>query len=422
MIKDRYRGEFVKLSLIICVYNTKRHYLEECLFSIVNSTLSVRSDDGKTIDYEICLVDDGSDIDYSDLVEKYRVRYFKTENRGILSARLYGIGAASGEYMAFVDSDDAVSFNYHRLLLERAEREKSDIVIGDWAFYTETSQFYCANDSTVFSNISREENIPDLLFEKSGKEHSYYVLWNKLYRRDLLLKVKKRIERLLLPRGYNYSEDVLMNFFAYLNAERLINAHGGYYLYRIHGDQSVNVVSEQRLREQIESMSMTFDVIKSSLPPEKRYLMHRIHEWELLMSRTHYSHARALGYKRLFPLIKRAYDADVLRLSNKSDSYAYMSSRLLPDNRAKIDSSLLKALLDGVRYIRYCDDEYISSAVDSLVECGFRLARADCAAFSLPRAERPLKKRLLHNSLIYKLGNALFPKGSRVRAKIKRLL
>ena len=64
----------MKLSIIVCLYNTNRKYFEDCLFSITNSTLNKK-------DYEILVIDDGSDSDYSDITEKYGARLIKTENR-----------------------------------------------------------------------------------------------------------------------------------------------------------------------------------------------------------------------------------------------------------------------------------------------------------------------------------------------------
>ena len=87
----------MKLSIIICIYNTAIDYLAECIESITNSTL--KELDGN---YEICMVDDGSTVDYTDLVNKYRINYKKTENRGILAARTTGVEMASGDYDGFV--------------------------------------------------------------------------------------------------------------------------------------------------------------------------------------------------------------------------------------------------------------------------------------------------------------------------------
>ena len=108
----------MKLSIIICVYNTDYDYLDKCLTSLTRSTLgnATMLKDEK-IEYEIIFVDDGSSKDYTSLVEKYGVRYTKTENQGIFLARALGISLATGDYIAFCDSDDTVSFNYHLPML-----------------------------------------------------------------------------------------------------------------------------------------------------------------------------------------------------------------------------------------------------------------------------------------------------------------
>ena len=56
----------MKLSIVICVYNTDKAYLYECISSIFSSTLS---------DYEIVLIDDGSTLDYSDIIKEYKLKY-----------------------------------------------------------------------------------------------------------------------------------------------------------------------------------------------------------------------------------------------------------------------------------------------------------------------------------------------------------
>ena len=97
----------MKLSVIVCLYNTKKEYLDKCLRSIRESTL-------KNDEYELLVIDDGSSESYDEIIKKYNPVYVKTPNRGLLSARLYGIMIAKGEYIAFCDSDDSVSFNYYK--------------------------------------------------------------------------------------------------------------------------------------------------------------------------------------------------------------------------------------------------------------------------------------------------------------------
>ena len=66
----------IRLSIIICVFNTDKELLAKCLESITNSTLmEIKSD------YETLIVDDGSYGDYSDIAKRYGARLLKTKKR-----------------------------------------------------------------------------------------------------------------------------------------------------------------------------------------------------------------------------------------------------------------------------------------------------------------------------------------------------
>ena len=180
----------MKLSIVICVYNTPKKYLRAGFESIRSSTISKY--DGE---YEICMVDDGSCEDYSDLISEFNINATKTENRGIFAARSLGAKIAQGEYIIFCDSDDTVSFNYYLPMLELAEREKTDIVINDWAYNVNQLKYYCKNDVTIKKNIDlKDEEIISFFVKQRGRYFSLFVLWNKLYKGELLKKAFLEIE------------------------------------------------------------------------------------------------------------------------------------------------------------------------------------------------------------------------------------
>ncbi|MBQ3235622.1 MAG: glycosyltransferase [Clostridia bacterium] len=116
----------IKVSIIVPVYNVK-DYLEECLNSLVNQTLS---------DIEIVLVNDGS-TDGSDVIcehyasEYKNVTYITQQNQGQSVARNVGVSRAIGEYILFVDSDDYVVLNACERLYNTAVQTGADIVSGD---------------------------------------------------------------------------------------------------------------------------------------------------------------------------------------------------------------------------------------------------------------------------------------------------
>ncbi len=90
-----------KISVIVPVYNMEK-YLEECLDSIIAQTLS---------DIEIICINDGSKDNSLPLLKDYaakdsRIIIIDKENEGVGKARNDGIRSATGEFIAFMDSDD----------------------------------------------------------------------------------------------------------------------------------------------------------------------------------------------------------------------------------------------------------------------------------------------------------------------------
>lgn len=89
------------ISVLMPVYNTKEEFLREAIESILNQTYQ---------DFELIVLDDGSDNDISEIVGSYkdeRIKFYKNEvNLGIGKTRNKLLELATGEYIAFQDSDD----------------------------------------------------------------------------------------------------------------------------------------------------------------------------------------------------------------------------------------------------------------------------------------------------------------------------
>lgn len=86
------------ISVIIPAYN-RANYVTKAIDSVLAQTYT---------DYEIIVVDDGSTDNTKDVLQPYmdRINYIYQENRGVSAARNTGIQVASGNWMAFLDSDD----------------------------------------------------------------------------------------------------------------------------------------------------------------------------------------------------------------------------------------------------------------------------------------------------------------------------
>ena len=412
----------MNLSIIVCVYNTPRELFKRCLSSLKQSTLF--SPDSK-YSAEIIMIDDGSLTDYSDLIEEYGLRCVKTENQGIFRARAFGVSLASGEYVTFVDSDDTVSFNYHCPMLEKAESDHADIVINDWAYHTDSSRYYTDADSTITTEnmrLSNSEAITAFLSQE-GREHSYYVLWNKLYSRELLsLATNKAQEDSREIERYNYSEDALINFYAFLNAKIVVNLHTGYYFYRIHSSQSVRVTREHTLKSQISQMSLTLNKMDSAIKSHQNYdsLREHIQAWREFIARSHFTHAKSGSFTSLYSYIRDKYGVEKLKRSTYRDEICGMRCTPLPDNFTEIDAALFSAWKRGVAPAPPQKSiTYVGRTIDYFIAHGLKSAHE---APQVPNAEIPFKKRLLFNKALMRIARVLFPKGSKIRSFLKKRL
>lgn len=111
-----------KVSLIVPVYNTSK-YLEKCINSLINQTLD---------DIEIIIINDGSTDNSEKIIKKFndkRIKYIAKQNEGIGKTRNLGIEKATGEYLAFVDSDDYLSIDFCEKMYKKATSDNCDIVI-----------------------------------------------------------------------------------------------------------------------------------------------------------------------------------------------------------------------------------------------------------------------------------------------------
>ena len=407
----------MKLSIIICVYNTAIDYLKDCLNSISNSTLNC--------EYEIVFVDDGSSLDYTSLLSEHNISYYKIENRGHFGARLYGIKAARGEYVAFVDSDDTVSKNYHRPMLEKAEMTDADIVINSWAFHTDRTKRVCINDSSMANKIDVSGD--DILLTytaQRGREHSYFVNWNKLYKRSLLLKTIEELDNLgISDKRLTFSEDALMNFFNFKNAKKAVNINSGFYFYRIHGAQSVNASSINKIKTQVECMCFTFDVMEKNVGNNKHRgeILENISDWKGLMSRTHFSYAKAARSEELCSFVKNKYGMNKIAPPTAEDGFVYSVSELLGDNFSEIDESLTK-IYDASRPLTARFEKHSKCISRILKSMKHPVVYSRCGEFTVPRRDIKLRDRIIHNPIVYRIGMILFKKGSKLRNFLKKRL
>ena len=205
----------MKLSVIIPVYNTAPNFVDECISSCINKG------------YEVIVVNDGSTIDYSQLLSKYKsIKYIKTNNRGLSAARNLGMFLATGEYIFFLDSDDILIEDGINSMLKNTINNEivlSKIYINKNGNINQNYSFY--NES--FKIKDKEELIKSILL-LDQKFTCVDTVWAKLYNRSFLEK-----NNITFNTNIRNSEDVLFNYECYSKANDIYFCNDYSYLYRV---------------------------------------------------------------------------------------------------------------------------------------------------------------------------------------------
>ena len=163
------------ISVIVPVYNVEK-YLEECLDSIQNQTYS---------DIEVILVNDGSTDKSKEICGKYckqdnRFQLLNQENQGLSAARNSGVAASTGEFIAFVDSDDIILPNYLETLMYYM-REDVDIVESQFTISKEEFLAESYKELTILFEGNSQEAVK--IFPKHVLNVNAVI---KLYRRPIV--------------------------------------------------------------------------------------------------------------------------------------------------------------------------------------------------------------------------------------------
>ena len=213
--------EMPLVSIIVPVYNAQSH-LSRCLESICGQEYK---------NLELIVINDGSKDKSLPVCEEFRkkdsrILLVDKANSGVSDTRNLGLKLAGGKYVQFVDSDDYIAPDYTARLVEAAEKTGADLVISP---YTMVIPAGASKPEQVLEKIQDDlgvmhvarppENreygfLPEGVYDKDtfarrlmDKPASYFysVLWNKLYRRDLIQMAHIRFEHVV------YAEDQLFN-------------------------------------------------------------------------------------------------------------------------------------------------------------------------------------------------------------------
>ena len=195
------------VSIIVPVYNAEKT-IGRCIDSILGQQYT---------DFELLLVDDGSKDGSGAICDSYaladsRVQVIHKENTGVSDTRNIGISRARGVYLQFLDSDDWITPDATKLLVETARDHDCDLVISD--FYRVVGERVSRKGDIDEDRVLTREEYAAHMMEQPA-DFYYGVLWNKLYRRDIV-----ESHRLRMDPELSWCEDFMFNLEYIRHAQR----------------------------------------------------------------------------------------------------------------------------------------------------------------------------------------------------------
>lgn len=207
-----------KVSIIVPVYNAEK-YISRCIDSILTQEFT---------DFELILVNDGSKDNSGSICDGYakndpRVQVIHKENTGVSNSRNLALDKASGTYIQFLDSDDWITPDATKLFVRSAEENNCDLVISD--FYRVVGERLSQKGDIEIDTVMTQEEFASCMMENPA-DFYYGVLWNKLYRRDIIESHHLRMDETI-----SWCEDFMFNLEYIRYADSFFALHIPVYYY-----------------------------------------------------------------------------------------------------------------------------------------------------------------------------------------------
>ena len=187
------------ISVVVPVYNVEE-YLRQCLDSILTQTYR---------DLELILVDDGSTDASGEICEEYaakdsRVKVVRRRNGGMAAARNTGLDLVSGEYVAFVDSDDYICETMFETLRRAIVENDADLAQCNFERVKDDGKPAPSRLQAppLFDGVLSSENALEKLAGQNS--FAYNCVWNKLYKAELFKELRFPIVEICEDNFFTY--------------------------------------------------------------------------------------------------------------------------------------------------------------------------------------------------------------------------
>ena len=217
------------ISIIIPVYNGEKYICD------IYANIKKANYDGE---YEIIFINDGSKDRSAEILDKLSeedssVKVIHQQNKGVCVARNAGLDNASGEYICFLDVDDAIDVNYFKIFMDCIERENVEV-----AFCYMTPEAEEVNpDCLEYVFYNRNEALSDFLMRKFQ-----IGVCGLLVARDVIAK-----NHLRFMEGYKYGEDLHMAWKIFNSVDRMVYIKAPLYIYKQNEGSTMTRIDASKL-------------------------------------------------------------------------------------------------------------------------------------------------------------------------------
>lgn len=313
-----------KVSVVIPVYGVEK-YIERCARSLFEQTL----DDIEYIFVNDCTIDRSIDIlnevinDYPARKQQVRIVHHE-KNKGLPFARQSGWQVATGEYIANCDSDDWADLNLYEMMYKEAVEKNADIVVCDFMSVRQDGTDRICGLRDV--NASKEDVIKDIMYMRT-----LWCIWNKMFRRDLLLQLKEPPQRYM-------AEDMAVTLPLYNKCEVFAYCQSACYFYNVRTDTASHQTSLEGVVKNYKEITENFAIVQRFYSKEDKK-----GTYKRALNNVHFFHIMSL-----LPYIKEKEVRQLLRECPLSVFYYMITDRKAKTTRRKKAFKLLMKRLLGL--------------------------------------------------------------------------
>ncbi len=328
-----------KISVITPAYNAEA-FLRETLDSLVNQTFK---------NFEVIIVNDGSTDSTPVIIEEYCEKYsnfksFAQNNSGVSKARNKGIDEASGEYLAFLDSDDIYDPKALEKMYKVAFENDAELVVGISGHF---NSFHSPTHLNTTTLVEKEFIDP---FDEG-------LIWtfsqsNKLFLRDKVNETNSRFPDL------KYAEDgAFVLRFAY-QCKRIIGCPFKVVSYRKHdfweGTSATQNNNVEYIYDYLKAHELIYTAASNGL---KNRIENAKTAYEIAKATTkYYEYLDNLLYRRIAILFNEFYrlfwKTDNTSLTLINDTILSIKKDLLPESWIKLKESFADLFIDNLIHNR----------------------------------------------------------------------